>query len=313
MTEGGVESIPLNLEVSSLGKRVGSAELISKISFGVGNDGCFGIIGENGAGKTTLLRIITALVAPTSGEIKIRGVSPHKNRATALSNVTGFVGIPAFYSYMTAYSNLSITADFSHYPSREQIFDALEKVGLADEAYKKVGQFSRGMLQRLGIGLALLNDKPIIIMDEPTQGLDEAWVGNITKLFKEMKKNGKTFIITSHNFDFIVELCDKVLMLERGKKVYMGSLSDLLEFPYYFFLNCSPAEKVLDLISEMEFVHGSVKMDGGIKLNLEKDYANQLVKTLVENGCKIFEFSLKKYSVMDLISESRSKILEFGK
>lgn len=292
------------IEVRGIHKTIGKTEVLSGISLDVGKGECFGILGENGSGKTTLLRIMTGLVAPTSGHVAIGGSSPHTDPEAALGLVGALIGIPAFYPHMSAWQNLRI---FSETPDDNGMLASLEDVGLVDEKEKKVGAYSRGMLQRLGIALALMHPKPFILLDEPTQGVDEVWVERLTALFKVRIEAGSSFIIASHDFDFVTALCSSVLILDSGKTAYQGRLKDIAEFPYFFRLACSPRDTAEKVIGELPFIHKKVKAGDAYELILKKEMAPEMVDALVAAGCKIHECAMIHYSIADLVRQRNGR------
>jgi len=296
-----------NITVTNISKSVGSAKLLSGISFSIGKGECFGVLGENGSGKTTILRIMAGLLKPTSGSVEIMGNSPHTAPELALKNLCGFIGIPAFYPQITAYDNLRICTDTKDKLSRCEIISQLDLLGLADDADKKVKDFSRGMLQRLGIVSALLENRQFIVMDEPTQGVDDIWVEKILEIFKEKIKGGQTFIISSHNFDFIVEICNNTLILESGKTAYLGELKKMAEYPYYFHLDCDPIDKTVEILLKCEFVHKARKSGNCIEVVMPKEKSGELIKKLIALDCTVNELALRHYCVSDLVLKSRQK------
>jgi len=295
-----VNSAFRKIEVRNASKTIGQSEILSNITMSVGAGECFGILGENGSGKTMLLRIMTGLVTPTSGSISIMGSSPHSDPVSALRKVSALIGIPAFYHHVSGYDNLRLFVDV---PDKEEIMTALEEVGLEDEREKKVGFFSRGMLQRLGIALAFVNNKPFTILDEPTQGLDDFWIGRLGELILKKVGGGQSFIITSHDFDFVMGLCGKVMIVDSGKSRYVGPLKEIAEFPYYFQLSCSPYEKVEKIIRGLDYVHKVTGNDSIFELIMLKEMASSLVRELVRAECDVHECSIKYYSIPDLLRQ----------
>ncbi len=283
--------------VRQISKNIGSSSLLSNISLEVGPGECFGILGENGSGKTTLLRVMTGLVLPSSGEVSIMGYNPHEDPVGALSHISALIGIPALYPNMSAYENLDI---FSDLPDKKRAIDALANVGLVDERHKKVGAYSRGMLQRLGIALALLHERPFIMLDEPTQGVDDVWIGKLGVLFREKLKNGQALIITSHDFDFVMDLCSQVMILDSGENVYAGNLKEVAEFPYFFQLVCDPRDKAERVMKKVGYVHRCVSTPKHFELTIEKEKVSDLVDALVSAGCNVHEFAMKHYTLSDL-------------
>lgn len=289
--------------VREIGKTVGGTPLLSGISLEVAPGECFGILGENGSGKTTLLRIITGLIAPSVGDVLVAGNSPHSHPALALGKMGVLIGIPAFYPNIGAFANLRLFWDGPSGAGEAHIMNALSAVGLADEREKKVGAFSRGMLQRLGVAHACMHQRPYIILDEPTQGVDDYWIARLISLFQDMVRAGKSFIITSHDYDFVTKLCSRVLILSEGRTAYLGELKMIAEYPYYYHLRCAPVEKTAAVLARLDYIHKCIRNIDSFYLTLPSERAPELVNELVSEGCHVHECARKHYSVADLIRQ----------
>ena len=296
------------VEIRGIGKAIADIQILDNIFLEVKSKECLGIIGENGSGKTTLLRILTGLVSPTSGEVSVFGHNPKTNPEKALFDLRALIGIPAFYSAISAYDNLRLFANNPNGNVNEKIMAALKEVGLQDEKNKKVGVYSRGMLQRLGIAHTLFEDPALYVFDEPTQGVDEVWVNRLIEIIKAKLDKGKTFIITSHNFEFISELCGRVLILDHGKAIYQGKLKEVAEYPYYYILRGGPEEKILKTLESLDYVHKILKTPSAFELTMPKTNSSELIKTLVENGCQIEECAYRQYSTSDLVQHLQTTL-----
>lgn len=291
------------LEMRGVGKTIGTTPVLVDVSFKVGRGECFGVLGENGSGKTTLLRVMTGLVAPTDGIALVEGSSPHQDPVTSLARMGALIGIPAFYPNISAYENLCLFWDGPPRAVDIHVMNALSAVGLADERNKKVGAFSRGMLQRLGIAHACMHQRPYIILDEPTQGVDEFWTAKLRDLFHDMLHAGKSFIITSHDFDFVMSLCSRVLILAEGRAIYVGDLKAIAEYPYYFYLRCSQIDRAETLFGRVDYIHKLIRGDNEFFLTLPEERASELISALVAEGCHVHECAKKHYSIADLIRQ----------
>ncbi|MDH5543480.1 MAG: ABC transporter ATP-binding protein [Nitrospinota bacterium] len=295
------------VEVLDVGKNIRDVSVLENVSLTVKQGECTGIIGENGSGKTTLLRLMTGLVARTTGKIKLFGHDPSQDPISALASVRSLIGIPAYYPHITAFDNMRLFSTSEGENGSDRIMAALEEVGLHEEKDKKVGVFSRGMLQRLGIAFTLIENPLLYIFDEPTQGVDEVWIEKLKEIIASRQKTGKTFIITSHNFDFISSLCETVLILDQGKSLYKGELKKVAEFPYYFLLRGTPEQTILDTVNNLEYVHKILSTGGGFELTMRKEYSSDLIKLLVEKGCRIDEHAFIRYSTSDLVQHLLDK------
>jgi ABC-2 type transport system ATP-binding protein len=187
----------------------------------------YGFLGPNGAGKTTTLRMALGLITPTDGVVELFGREPLREGARALQGVAGFVEAPRFYPYMTGRKNLELLAALDGNGAAEQIDQVLELVELAPRAKHKVGGYSHGMRQRLGIAAALLRRPRLLILDEPATGLDPAGMRDMRLLIRRLADEGITVLLSSHQLPEVQELCDRVAIVDRGKVVYEGALADL--------------------------------------------------------------------------------------
>jgi ABC-2 type transport system ATP-binding protein len=188
----------------------------------------FGYLGPNGAGKTTSLRMMLGLIRPTAGSAKLFGRDPIVDGAKALEGVAGFVEGPRFYPYLTGRRNLQLLADYDEPSSRSRIEEVLETVELRDRAKDRVGGYSHGMRQRLGIAASLLRQPQLLLLDEPATGLDPAGMRDMRDLIKRLALDGITILLSSHLLYEVEELCNRVAIIRQGSIVYEGQLHDLL-------------------------------------------------------------------------------------
>lgn len=217
------------ISVSHLSKQFREVKAVDDLSFSVKEGDVYGFLGQNGAGKSTTIRMLLTLVKPSSGEIEIFGMNLKKHRGEILRQTGAIIERPDLYKYLTALENLRIFAAMSNVrvPERK-LMDQLEMVGLADRAGSKVKTFSQGMKQRLGIATALVHDPRLIILDEPTNGLDPQGIADIRNLILNLSKNsGKTLLISSHLLSEIELIADTMLIIDRGKKVAEGKVNEL--------------------------------------------------------------------------------------
>jgi ABC-2 type transport system ATP-binding protein len=187
----------------------------------------YGFLGPNGAGKTTTLRMALGLIAPTQGTVQLFGRDPMHAGAAALEGVAGFVEAPRFYPYLTGAKNLELLAALDGDGARSRIEEVLDTVELAPRAKHKVGGYSHGMRQRLGIAAALLRRPRLLILDEPATGLDPAGMRDMRDLIRALAADGITVLLSSHQLPEVQELCDRVAIVNRGRIVYEGDLAEL--------------------------------------------------------------------------------------
>jgi ABC-2 type transport system ATP-binding protein len=209
-------------------KRYGELVAVDHVDLTVEPGDVFGYLGPNGAGKTTSLRMLLGLIRPTAGVAELFGRDPVRLGAKALDGVAGFVEGPRFYPYLTARANLRLLADFDDGVPRTRIDEVLEVVELLDRAEDKVGGYSHGMRQRLGIAASLLRAPRLLLLDEPTTGLDPAGMRDMRALVRRLAAEGITVLLSSHLLGEVEELCNRVAIIRKGTIVYEGSLGELL-------------------------------------------------------------------------------------
>ena len=210
-------------------KRYGDLVAVDHVDLTVEQGDVFGYLGPNGAGKTTSLRMLLGLIRPTEGSARLFGRDPLEDGAKALDGVAGFVEGPRFYPYLSGRRNLRLLADYDEPPSRARIDEVLELVELRDRAKDKVGGYSHGMRQRLGIAAALLREPRLLLLDEPTTGLDPAGMRDMRELVKRLAGEGITIVLSSHLLYEVEELCNRVAIVRTGRVIYEGALRDLLD------------------------------------------------------------------------------------
>ena len=204
------------IEVSNVSKKYKDRMLVEDVSFTVEKGEILGIVGLNGSGKTVLLKCICGLMDYSKGTITVNGKVIGKD-CEYPANMGVIIETPGFLPYHSGYKNLEYLASLRKKISKQDIKDVLIKVGLAGEEKKLVAKYSLGMRQRLGIAQAIMENPELLILDEPMNGLDKDGIAEVRKLLLEMKAEGKTMIITSHNEEDIKVLCDKVIEMDKGK------------------------------------------------------------------------------------------------
>ncbi len=215
------------VEVHGRVQRYGGGGGVVGVELGVGRGEVYGYLGPNGAGKTTSMRMLLGLIKADAGSVALLGRDPAVDIVAALEGVAGFVETPRFYPYMTGRRNLEWCAGLDGGDAAERIDTALELVELDDRAGHRAGGYSFGMKQRLGIAAALLRDPKLLILDEPTTGLDPGGQRDMRDLVRRLASQGLTVLLSSHNLAEVEELCTRVAIVNAGKVVYEGSIVDL--------------------------------------------------------------------------------------
>src|SRR5436853_1040626 len=214
------------IEIRGLTKRYGEITAVDEVDLTVEQGDVFGYLGPNGAGKTTSLRMMLGLIRPTAGTVRLFGRDPWQS-VRALDGVAGFVEAPTFYPYLSGRRNLELLAAFDGNGARARIEEALERVELSERGNDKVGGYSHGMRQRLGIAAALLRDPKLLLLDEPTTGLDPAGMRDMRVLIRRLSEHGITIVLSSHLLPEVEEVCDRVAIIRSGRVVYEGELDEL--------------------------------------------------------------------------------------
>ncbi len=272
------------IRVQQLTKDFGDFRAVDNLSFTVSPGQVYGFLGQNGAGKSTTIRMLLTLIRSTSGSIEMFGLDLLKHRKEILSRVGAIIERPDLYKYLTAKENLSIFAKMSgKNPGARKIMDQLQMVGLAERANSKVKTYSQGMKQRLGIATALIHDPELIILDEPTNGLDPQGIADIRNLILHLSRDlKKTLLISSHLLSEMELISDSMLIIDKGKKLVEGKVSDLFD----------PSEMIVELMTT-ENTGASEKLKKGgyqitrgadedvIYLRLSKEKIPLLVNDLV--------------------------------
>ncbi|MDF7639820.1 lantibiotic protection ABC transporter ATP-binding protein [Lactobacillus sp. ESL0791] len=218
-------SVEMLLTTKGLTKKYGKQEVIKDLSLAIPKNTVYGLLGPNGAGKSTTLKMITGIAQPTSGQIYYRGKPWQRN---TLNEIGALIEEPPLYSNLTAFENLLVRTTSLGLP-QSRINEVLETVSLTNTGKKKVRQFSLGMKQRLGIALALVNSPRLLILDEPTNGLDPLGIEALRKLIRSFPKKGMTVIFSSHILAEVENVVDEIGIIANGKLGYQGRLPDSTE------------------------------------------------------------------------------------
>jgi ABC-type multidrug transport system ATPase subunit len=227
------------IQVRDLSKDFKEVKAVDNLSFSVEEGQVYGFLGQNGAGKSTTIRMLLTLIKPSSGSIEIFGMDLFRHRKEILRQVGAIIERPDLYKYLTALENLRIFAAMSGVKvSEKKLMGQLSMVGLAERAHSKVKTYSQGMKQRLGIAIALVHDPRLIILDEPTNGLDPQGIADVRNLILQLSREmNKTMLISSHLLSEMQLIADSMLIIDKGKKLVEGKVNELFD----------PAETVVEL------------------------------------------------------------------
>ena len=273
------------IEVHNLSKSFKGKKIIEDISFNVKKGDIFGFLGPNGSGKTTTIRMLVNLIYPDGGHITIDGYDLRRDFKNAINVLGAIVETPKFYPYLSGRKNLELMANLSGNVSKGRVDEVLAEVGLKERSKDKVGTYSLGMKQRLGIANALLNNPKIVILDEPTNGLDPQGMKEIRDLVTNlaMEKN-ITFFISTHLLHEVEMICNRVAILNKGKIIATGKVKELLNINHEIIEVCtSQGEKSIDILNNLEYVKEINKSSRGIMLKIDKGYSYKINKILINN------------------------------
>lgn len=219
------------IQVDQLSKHYQDIRAVDNLSFSVNAGDVYGFLGQNGAGKSTTIRMLLTLVKPSGGSIRIFGKDLVTHRREILSKIGAVIERPDLYKYLTAFENLALFAKMSGLKADpKKLYEQLELVGIKDRAHSKVKTFSQGMKQRLGIAVALVHDPELIILDEPTNGLDPQGIADVRNLILHLSRNlGKTIMVSSHLLNEIEMIATRMLIIDKGMKKAEGSVIELFD------------------------------------------------------------------------------------
>ncbi len=290
------------LEVENLHRTFGGTVALSGINLALAKPGVYGFLGPNGAGKTTTFKLITALLRPTSGRVLIDGIDVQENPRTAAAKVGVLFDSPAFYPYLSGQENLQVISRWLGHEDLSKISDLLSLVGLTDTAHRKVGGYSWGMKQRLGLAAALLSDPQLVLLDEPTNGLDPGGIADIRRLLPKMAhEQGRTVMLSSHRMDEVEQVCDQVTIIHRGRIVADGTPAELAAGDRRIEITCADPDAVGNLLRR-DMGITKIERVGGNRLRFVSPNINsgKINRLLIENGMVIEQVVEKRESLEDV-------------
>ncbi|EAF1400777.1 ABC transporter ATP-binding protein [Listeria monocytogenes] len=290
----------LALQVTNLHKKIRKREIIKGISFEVMPGEVFGFLGPNGAGKTTTIRMIVGLIKPTSGTILIGGKDIRKNFTEAMRGLGSIVENPEFYTFLTGQENLAYFARMDSSIKKERIQEVTELVGLEKRINDRVSTYSLGMRQRLGIAQALLSNPKLLILDEPTNGLDPSGIHEMRDFIRALARNeGISVLVSSHLLSEIELLCDRVAIMTDGTIIKTDQVAHLLSSRAQLRWRVTPIEQAKAFLESVT----EVEVDGEYLVTAMNEESAEWNEQLVAKGIKVHEFDKRKPSLEDLFLE----------
>ncbi|EJO5348098.1 ABC transporter ATP-binding protein [Clostridium botulinum] len=276
------------LQVENIHKKIGRKEIIKDVSFSVKAGEVFGFLGPNGAGKTTTIRMMVGLIAPTKGSIKIMGHDIQKERIKALKNVGCIVENPDMYNDLTGMQNLKYYGDLYGDITKERINEVAELVGLKDRINDKVRKYSLGMKQRLGLGQAILSNPKLLILDEPTNGLDPIGIHEFREIVTNIaKENNSAVFISSHILSEIEQMCDHFAIINEGSIKTIQAVSEESSNIERLRISTNEIKKIQDVFSKLNFVRNINVEQNSIIVEISPKNFSDIIKEIGKNDINI--------------------------
>jgi ABC-2 type transport system ATP-binding protein len=294
------------IELKHVTKTIGKKKIIDDLSLEVFEGEVFGFLGPNGAGKTTTIRMMTGLMKLSSGEIIINGTNLKKNFEKALAQIGAIVENPELYKFLSGYQNLMQAARLIGGVTKEKINEIVELVGLTERINDKVKTYSLGMRQRLGIAICLLHNPKVLILDEPTNGLDPAGIREVRNHLRNLaKEKNMAIIVSSHLLSEMEMMCDRIAIIQKGKLINVQNVRTETELDVTtYFIQVDKKSDANHLFKKSGYFP-TVK-ENGIEVVLEKSHVPELIKLLVENDILIYEVKGMTKSLEDRFLEITS-------
>jgi ABC-2 type transport system ATP-binding protein len=259
------------VETTGLTKRFGQRAAIDQVDLQVPRGSAFGFLGPNGAGKTTMIRMLLGLTRASAGSMSVLGHPVPSERSQALARVGAIVEEPRFHPQLTGRENLGIVAAVRGPETHERIVPALRRVGLSERADEKVKKYSLGMRQRLGVARCLLADPLLLILDEPTNGLDPGGIQEFREMIRAMvEQEGRTVFISSHLLDEVEKICDHAAIVDRGKIITQGAIAELAEgsTQHELIVGVDDPERALTVLEGCQWARQAQRSDEGLRVVL---------------------------------------------
>lgn len=296
------------ITVSSLTKYYGNFKALDSVSFAVGKGWVYGYLGPNGAGKTTTIRTMLGLLKPDQGEIQITSINPAKDPVQALQSLGYAPELPTLQTFFTGEQLLDFTGKMFGLATqvrKEKIKQLLDLVGLEEWGDKKIGKYSKGMVQRLSLALALVNDPMVLIMDEPTIGMDPEATAHFRNLFTTLSKQRKTVFISSHLLDEVQRICTHVGMINRGRMVFDGPITQVLEtFTQQWVIEAELKEVTKPMIialKKLDYVQDVKSEENKLRIELKekKDLRGEISSEIFKHNGVLLSLNLHQITLED--------------
>ena len=300
---GTADGSDIVLRAAGLSKRYGRRLALDSLNLEVRRGRVYGFLGPNGAGKTTAISLILGLLRPNGGHAEIFGLDSRTHLPEALRRVGAVVEGQAYYPLLSARENLRVWAALYGDSAERRIEAVLDLVGLAGRARDKVRTYSQGMKQRLGLAAALLHDPELLVLDEPTNGLDPAGMREFRDLIKELGRQGKTVFVSSHLLGEVEQMCDDVGIVKEGRLLTEGEVATLLRHGEALEMQVTDVQRAIDILGAIDWV-GAVTRDGDrLTVDAPRERAAELSRALAEQQIYLSELRPREGSLEDFFLE----------
>lgn len=296
------------ISLQNVTKRIGRATIIDDLTFDVPQGEIFGFLGPNGSGKTTTIRMIVGLMSTTKGQILIKGKNIKTEFEQAIRHVGAIVENPEMYKYLSGYLNLVHYARMVPGVSKERIDEVVKLVKLEDRIHDKVKKYSLGMRQRLGVAQALLHRPSLLILDEPTNGLDPAGIRELRDYLRQLTRNeGITVIVSSHLLSEMELMCDRIAILQKGKLIDVKPIEHFTqgnEEAQTYRIEAQPTELAIEILRQMEDIQGvKLSEEGHVEVTTERERIPEILTGLMQQHVRIYGVQMVRLSLEDRFLE----------
>lgn len=291
---------PLVVETRGLTKRFGHIVAVDNLNMRIRRGEVYGFLGANGAGKTTTLRMLTGLIRATSGSATVAGHPP--GAPAGLAKIGSLIEGPAFYGYLSGYDNLKVVAEYAGL-KRSHIEDALGTVEMLPRSRDKYKTYSMGMKQRIAMAAALLKSPELLILDEPTNGLDPQGIVAMRKLIVDLGHEGHTVLVSSHLLDEVEQMCTRIGVIKTGRLIAEGTMAELRSGPSILDVRAEPHDKARELLQRIVGQDRVEDHDGMLRVQAEPEQAAKLNRSLVEDGVEVSHLAVAQRSLEDVFLE----------
>ncbi|HEY2727329.1 MAG TPA: ABC transporter ATP-binding protein, partial [Parafilimonas sp.] len=291
------------LSVQNLSKYYKNIKAVDDLSFTVNEGDVYGFLGQNGAGKSTTIRMLLTLIQPAKGSIELFGLKLSEHRNEILRSIGAVIEKPDVYKYLSAYNNLKLFARMSGiHPKEKKLMEQLDMVGLKERAHDKVHAYSQGMKQRLGIAVALIHDPRLIILDEPTNGLDPQGIADIRNLILHLSREmQKTLLVSSHLLNEMEQVATRLLIIDNGKKLVEGSTAELFD----------PSQTLIEVNTLNNEEASALIANSAWQKNLQPQHNNNLLMKMHRNAIPDFNVWLVQNNIRVISLQSRHSLEDY--